>query len=96
MDELDDDRALRLLEVREGLPRLVWVVLIVGGVVTVSFTFLFGIETPWVHALTVAALALLISLVIYTVAVLEYPFDGGMGVDADAFELVLQKIEADQ
>ena len=93
MDELDDDRALRLLEVREGLPRLVWVVLVVGGVVTVSFTFLFGMETPWVHMLTVAALALLVSLVVYTIAVLEYPFDGGMGVDADAFELVMQRIE---
>jgi len=30
LDDLDEARALRLLEVREGLPRIVWVVMIVG------------------------------------------------------------------
>jgi hypothetical protein len=30
LDDLDETRSLRLLEVREGLPYIVWVVLIVG------------------------------------------------------------------
>jgi hypothetical protein len=30
LDELDEARALRLLEVREGLPPILWVVLVVG------------------------------------------------------------------
>jgi hypothetical protein len=42
LDELDEARALRLLEVREGLPPILWAVLIVGGVLTVGFTYLFG------------------------------------------------------
>ncbi len=46
LDDLDEYRALRLLEVREGLPPILWVVLVVGGVITVAFTFLFGMETP--------------------------------------------------
>lgn len=92
LDDLDETRALRLLEVREGLPRIVWAVLIVGGVITVSFTFLFGLETAWLHMLAVAALTVVVSLILYTIAVLEYPFNSSVPVEPDAFELVLDSI----
>ena len=93
LDDPEEARALRLLEVREGLPRIIWVVLNVGGVLTVAFTFLFGMETPWLHMLAVAALTVIISLILYTVAVLEYPFNGDVRVQPDAFELALREIE---
>jgi hypothetical protein len=96
LDDLDETRALRLLEVREGLPRIVWVVLIVGGVITVAFTFLFGLESPRLHMLAVAALTVVVSLILYTVAVLEYPFDGSLRAKPTAFELVLNRIEDGQ
>ncbi len=38
--ELDQNRALRLLEVREGIPSILWVVLVLGGATTVCFTYL--------------------------------------------------------
>jgi Protein of unknown function (DUF4239) len=93
LDDLDEARALRLLEVREGLPPIVWVVLVVGGVITVAFTFVFGMETPWLHMLAVAALTVIITLILYTVAVLDYPFNGELRVGPEAFELVLGRIE---
>jgi Protein of unknown function (DUF4239) len=96
LDDLDEFRALRLLEVREGLPRILWVVLIVGGVLTVGFTFLFGMENPWMHIAAVAALAGIISLILYTIAVLDYPFNGEVRVGPEAFELVLRDIEGGQ
>ncbi len=71
-------------------------VLVVGGVITVAFTYLFGMETPWLHALAVAALTVLISLILDTIVVLEHPFDGDAQVEPDAFELVLRGIEGDQ
>jgi hypothetical protein len=95
LDELDEARALRLLEVREGLPPILWAVLIVGGVLTVAFTYLFGIETPWLHMLAVAALAVIVTLIIYTIAVLDFPFNSGLRVGPEAFELVLRRIEGD-
>jgi hypothetical protein len=95
LDDLDEHRALRLLEVREGLPPILWVVLVVGGVITVAFTFLFGIKIPWLHMLAVAALTAIITLIIYTIAVLHYPFNGDLRVGPDAFELVLREIAGD-
>jgi hypothetical protein len=93
VDDLDEYRALRLLEVREGFPPILWVVLVVGGVITVAFTYLFGMETPWLHMLAVGALTVLVTLILYTVAVLEYPFNDAARVGPDAFELVLREIE---
>jgi hypothetical protein len=91
--ELNERRALRLLEVREGFPPILWVVLVVGGVITVAFTYLFGMETLWLHRLAVAALTVVVSLILYTVSVLEYPFNDAAQVRPDAFELVLRQIE---
>ncbi len=71
------------------------VLVVVGGVITVVFTYLIGMETPWLHMLAVAALTSIITLILYTVAVLEYPFDGDARVQPDAFELVLREIEGD-
>jgi hypothetical protein len=95
LDDLYEYRALRLLEVREGLPPILWVVLVVGGVITVAFTYLFGMKTPWLHMLAVAALTVIVTLIIYTIAVLDYPFNGDLRVGPDAFELVLREIEGD-
>jgi uncharacterized protein DUF4239 len=95
LDDLYEYRALRLLEVREGLPPILWVVLVVGGVITVAFTFLFGMKTPWLHMLAVAALTVVVTLIIYTIAVLDYPFNGDLRVGPDAFELVLREIAGD-
>jgi len=92
LDDLDEDRALRLLEVREGLPPIMWVVLVVGGVITVTFTYLFGMKSPWLHMLAVAALTVVVTLIIYTIAVLDYPFNGELRVGPHAFEMVLRRI----
>jgi hypothetical protein len=67
VDELQDDREERLLENRQGIPLILWVVLIIGGAITVSFTFLFGIEASWLHKLTTAALAVVVVLILYSV-----------------------------
>ena len=93
--DLDEVRALRLLEVREGFPPILWVVLVVGSTITVTFTYLFGMETIWLHRLAVAALTVVVSLILYTVSVLEYPFNDRAQVRPEAFEVVLTEIEED-
>jgi hypothetical protein len=74
--ELADARGERLLDAEQGLPAILWVVLFVGGVEVVGFTYLFGLESTTVHMLMVALLTLIIALVLFTVAALDYPFKG--------------------
>jgi uncharacterized membrane protein YccC len=84
-----DARRSRLLEVREGIPNLLWVVLVVGGVITVSFTYLFGLKSNLAHALMVAALTLLICGILFTIGEFDYPFSGVVEIRPDAFREML-------
>ena len=93
LHDLADARRTRLVEADEGIPAVLWVVLVVGGLVTVGFTYLFGLENTRVHRLMVGALAGVIALAIFTIGALEYPFSGGARVDPGAFELVLERFE---
>ncbi len=71
---------------------MVWVVLVIGGVLTVAFTYLFGMQSVRLHAVAVAGLTILISLLLHTIGVLDYPFNSGVRVQPDAFEQVLRDI----
>jgi hypothetical protein len=84
-----DARRSRLLEVREGIPNLLWVVLVVGGVITVSFTYLFGLKSNVAHALMVAALTLLICAILFTIGEFNNSFSGPVEIQPEAFREVL-------
>jgi drug/metabolite transporter (DMT)-like permease len=81
------------VEAGEGIPFVLWGVLAVGGILVVGFAYLFGLENTLVHNLMVGALALLISSVLFSIGVLEYPFSGDVRVSPEAFELVLERFE---
>jgi uncharacterized membrane protein YraQ (UPF0718 family) len=94
MRDLADARRDRLLEAKHGLPAILWVVLIIGGIVVVSFTYLFGLDSTLVHVFMVAALALIIALVLFTVAALNFPFKGDITIGPEAMEQVLGRFES--
>src|SRR3712207_4627793 len=93
VQRLADARRTRLVAAEESLPAVLWVVLVVGGVVAVGFTYLFGLEHTESHALMVASLAGVIALVLFTIAAMDHPFSGGARVGPEAFELVLNRFE---
>jgi hypothetical protein len=96
VDALSDARRMRLVASEEGVPGVLWSVLIFGGVAAVSFTYLFGLESTWAHRLMVATLAAVIGLVLFTVGAMEYPFSGGARIGTGAFELILERFETSE
>jgi protein-S-isoprenylcysteine O-methyltransferase Ste14 len=93
LQRLADARRTRLVEAEESIPTVLWVVLVVGGMVTVGFAYLFGLQNTWAHRLMVAALAGVIALVLFTIGVLDHPFSGGARIGTEALELVLNRFE---
>ena len=93
IEELNDSRRMRLVAAEEGVPGVLWSVLIFGGVAAVGFTYLFGLESTWAHRLMVATLASVIGLVLFTVGAIEYPFSGGARIGPGAFELILERFD---
>ena len=92
--ELDENRALRLLEVREGIPSVLWVVLIIGGVTAVLFTYLLGVRTEWLHVFMIVAYTLVLSLTLFTITALDFFSNGVVQVSPDAFENALTRMES--
>jgi hypothetical protein len=93
VDTLSDARRMRLVAAEEGIPGVLWAVLIFGGVAAIGFTYLFGLENTWAHRLMVVTLATVIGLVLFTIGALEHPFSGGARIGTGAFELVLERFE---
>jgi hypothetical protein len=93
IQRLNDARRMRLVASEEGIPGVLWSVLIFGGVAAVGFTYLFGLESTWAHRLMVVTLAAVIGLVLFTVGALGHPFEGGARIGSEAFDLVLERFE---
>ena len=93
IDSLNDARRMRIVASKEGLPGVLWAVLVFGAVVAVGFTYLFGLRNTWAHRLMVMSLTAVIALVLFTIGVMEYPFSGGARIEPEAFELILERFE---
>jgi hypothetical protein len=91
VESLADGRRMRLVAAEEGVPGVLWAVLIFGGIAAVSFTYLFGLESTWAHRLMVMILAGVIGLVLFTVGALEHPFSGGARIGTGTFDLILER-----
>jgi hypothetical protein len=90
---LADARRMRLVAAQEGIPGVLWAVLIFGGIAAVSFTYLYGLENTWAHRLMVVTLAAVIGLVLFTIGAMEHPFSGGARIGTEAFDPVLERFE---
>jgi len=93
VQRLADARRTRLVAAEEGVPAVLWAVLLFGGAAAIGFTYLFGMESTWSHRLMVVTLAAVIGLVLFTIGALEHPFSGGARISTGAFELILERFE---
>jgi len=82
-------RRQRVMDARSGIEPLLWFVLIVGGLSTVSFTFFFGTENIKAHIIMAALLSLTISLILFTIMEMDYPFTGSVAISSEPFKMIL-------
>jgi hypothetical protein len=90
-DQLGAARRERLNQAGDGIPGLLWGALLLGGVITVGFAFLFGMKSVRTHALVMFSLTLLIGSLLLVIYEANFPFSG-IKVGPDAFELALQRM----
>lgn len=84
-------RRQRLLDQEEALPSILWAVLILGGLITVAFTFFFGSDNMIAQHIMTIMVAVLIALVLFTIFVLDFPFTGDLRVPVEPLEqMVIQ------
>ncbi len=91
--EMTEHRRIRALQSRSHLPPLLWAVLIVGALVTITSSCLFGIENFKLHMVQVSFLAFLLALVLVAIGDIDSPFKGPIQVSPDGFRYAVQTID---
>lgn len=86
MATLSDSRSDRLHINRDGLSPILWVVLVVGGAITILFTYFFGVRNLRAQALMTALLAAMMALALFVILSFDHPYRGDLSVGPDAFE----------
>lgn len=85
-------RRSRILDAQSGIPGILWTVLILGGIVTIVFTLFFGTENFGAQIGMTALLTIMISSILYTIFVFDYPFTGSVSILPNEFKIVLENL----
>jgi hypothetical protein len=78
-------RASRFDDAVSSLPNIIWLVLLAGAFILVTFCYLFGASRYSIHTVMTLMLAGLIALICYTTVILDFPFVGPAAISPDAF-----------
>jgi hypothetical protein len=90
MNRLEKLRVERLEAAQDELPGVMWLTMIVGALITISFTFFFGSENAWAQSIMTALLAAMLATLIFVVMELDHPFTGEASVKCDHYVRVLE------
>lgn len=90
---LTELRRYRLLQARTGLPGILYAALIFGAILTVALAILFSTEPLVSHLLKAVTITSMIVLLLYTIWVVDYPFQGDVYVPPTAFAETLKLMQ---
>jgi hypothetical protein len=90
LNEMARLRGLRLLAAEQSVSWVMWLLLVIGGVMTCAFMCAFGVERYRAHLMMTAAVAGLILLILYVIYALDNPFWGEPHIKPEAFLRFLQ------
>ena len=90
LNDVAEDRAQRITVAEEGMVSVLWAAIVLGGVLTVGFSLLFGVSNERLHYLMVGVFAAVLALQIFVILVLNHPFSGDVRVSPEPFEHVVR------
>jgi hypothetical protein len=84
LDTATQLRRTRILSSDTTLPGPLWIALAVGAIITIGFTYFFGLPRFGPQLLMVAALSAIIGVTLFVVMSLDLPYTGDVAVKPDA------------
>ncbi len=92
VNRLEEERDGRIEDSNRELPFSLWAVLVIGAVITVGFTYFFGVSHIAAHALMVAALSATIGIALFLALSLDLPYSGDLGIKPTAMQHTVQDL----
>ena len=86
-------RRTRALMNDSALQPPIWVVIVLGAVLGLSFPFFSGVENFRVHLVMTVVLAMSMGLVLFMIVALDFPFRGTVSITPEPFQKVLETME---
>ncbi|SFF35116.1 bestrophin-like domain [Spirosoma endophyticum] len=93
-NSLIDLRRQRQEALKNGVPGVLWLVVLLGAVATIGFSYCFVVVSYRLHALLTGVLAGMIGLLVFLLVVLDHPYWGEISVSAEPYQLVLTTLMA--
>jgi len=76
LNNLAQFRRMRIFAGNDTVPPVIWLVLLVGGVFAVSYTFFFGMKNISAQYLITSSLTVMLTSILFLIYVLDHPFTG--------------------
>jgi len=93
LSKLSEASSLRYLYARQNLPPVVWLVIYAGLIITIGFSYFFGLETFWPQALMCAIFSTLLGLTILAILELAHPYQGNVVVSMQPLQYAISRMD---
>jgi hypothetical protein len=90
LNNLAQYRRLRIFAGNDTVPPVVWGVMLIGGLFTISYTFFLGMKNIKAQYIISSTLTITISLILLLIYVLDHPFTGASRVSVEPLREVLE------
>jgi hypothetical protein len=85
-----DSRRERTRSANFGEPPIEWVILIIGAIITITYTFFFTMESDIIHLLMRGMATLMILMSLYLILLFGTPFSGDLKVSPEPFRTIIK------
>ena len=94
LNNLAQFRRMRIFAGNDTVPPVIWLVLLVGGVFAVSYTFFFGMKNLNAQYLITTTLTVTVTSILFLVYVLDHPFTGTSRVSLEPLREAMAAMQA--
>ena len=89
LNSLAQARRLRIFAGNNTVPPVIWLVLLSGGVMTVSYTYFFGMKNIKAQYVITTTLTVTITSILFLIYILDHPFTGTSKVSLEPLKQVM-------
>jgi hypothetical protein len=93
LNNLAQFRRMRIFAGNDTVPPVIWLVLLVGGVFAVSYTFFFGMKNIRAQYLITTTLTVMLTSILFLIYVLDHPFTGTSRVSLEPLREAIATVQ---
>jgi hypothetical protein len=90
LNTMTEYRRLRRFASRSSTPIAIWIVLLVGGVISAVYSMFFGTRHIKTHCIMASAYTIINTMVLYLIYILDHPFTGYSAISNEPFQSILK------